>query len=109
LVVLFAEDNPINLRTGVRILQKFNCKVIQAVDGGKAWELSQQHYGEIDLFLLDINMPVLCGDDVCRKLRAFEEEKGLARKAVFALTGKPARGGREWERGGWGMGMEEHL
>jgi CheY-like chemotaxis protein len=82
--VLLAEDNLINQRVLVAMLEKRGHSV-DVVDNGldavKAWEK-----GGFDLVLMDLQMPVMNGIDAVIEIRAREAQSGSAPIPVFALT-----------------------
>ena len=56
-VILFADDDPICLDVGVKILQKLGYKVLDAQDGKEAIEIFQNNQSEVNLVILDMKMP----------------------------------------------------
>lgn len=66
--VLVAEDNEMNRRLVVRLLEKEGHQVSVAVDGQEALTLACTE--PFDLILMDIQMPVMSGLDACAALRA---------------------------------------
>jgi len=80
--VLVVEDE-INLREPlVYLLQKEGYDVIEAEDGTTAVELFHSH--NPDLLLLDLMLPGLSGNEVCRQIRAASEVP------IIMLTAKDA-------------------
>lgn len=80
--VLVVEDE-INLREPlVYLLQKEGYDVIEAEDGNTAVELFHSH--NPDLLLLDLMLPGLSGNEVCRQIRATSEVP------IIMLTAKDA-------------------
>ncbi len=66
---LVVDDVPSNRKLALVFLSKLGWNAVD-VDGGKAaleWLAANP---EVDLVLLDISMPDLCGEDVCLRLRA---------------------------------------
>lgn len=70
LSILVAEDNQINAYAVTRLLQQMGHRVVLANDGKEAFLRWQQ--GGIDLILMDIQMPVMSGDDALRLIRQHE-------------------------------------
>jgi PAS domain S-box-containing protein len=90
--VLLAEDNPVNQKFVVRLLQRGGHTVTVAEDGQRALDaLAGQ---EFDLVLMDVQMPGADGLEVTRALRAREAEAG-GHVPVIALTAHAMKGDRE--------------
>lgn len=81
--VLYAEDNPANLRLVKRILcQINNLKMVSATSGELCIDLAISH--KPDLILLDINLPGIDGYEVFKLLRLHEETKNIPVVAISA-------------------------
>ena len=65
--ILVVDDNAASLYATSRILRAADFEVIEAVNGTDALALATP---EIDLIVLDINLPDIDGLEVCRQLRA---------------------------------------
>ncbi|WP_422419770.1 ATP-binding protein [Pseudomonas sp. GZD-222] len=65
--VLVAEDNLINQAILKEQLETLGCSVIVASNGDQALELWEQ--GDFDVVLSDVNMPVLNGYELAKKIR----------------------------------------
>jgi signal transduction histidine kinase/CheY-like chemotaxis protein/streptogramin lyase len=81
--VLVADDNPVNRRVVQRILEKQGIEVLAAADGKEAADLFQRE--NVDLVLLDVQMPVMDGLAAARRIRALEDG-GSKRTPILALT-----------------------
>ncbi len=67
--ILVAEDEK-NISDVIKAyLEKENFKVFLANDGGKALEIFENN--NIQLIILDLMMPVLSGEEVCKRIRAY--------------------------------------
>jgi PAS domain S-box-containing protein len=64
--VLVVDDNPATLYSTSRVLRAAGFDVREGVTGGQALELASK---DIDILLLDVNLPDLHGFEVCRRLR----------------------------------------
>ncbi len=73
--VLTVEDNLVNQKIIVRILERLNCVVSLAADGQEGLNMALAE--EFDLILSDVQMPVMDGLDMTRALR--ENEAGTGR------------------------------
>ena len=56
-VILFADDDPVCLDVGIKILQKLGYKVLDARDGKEAIDVFLNNQLEVDLVILDMKMP----------------------------------------------------
>jgi two-component system cell cycle response regulator DivK len=88
--ILVAEDNPSNRELFRELLESWGYEVVEAVDGEAALKAASE--GSPDAVLLDIQMPLLDGYEVLRRLR---QDPKLAHLRVMALTAFAMRGDRE--------------
>ncbi len=68
--ILIVDDHPDILRLLICILQTAGYDVITAMRGDDA--LDQWHTHHPDLVLLDVNLPGVTGDEICRQIKATE-------------------------------------
>lgn len=81
--LLLVEDNAFNMAIARDFLQGWGCEVLEAENGKEALELLEAI--EVDLILLDLQMPVLDGFETIKILR--ESERKTHREIpVIALT-----------------------
>jgi signal transduction histidine kinase/CheY-like chemotaxis protein len=90
--VLVAEDNPINQRIVSYQLQRMGFQVDLVANGRQALEKFATH--QYDLIILDIQMPVLDGYQVAKKIRETETVSGH-RIPIIALTANAMKGDKE--------------
>ena len=90
--ILFAEDNPINITFGMSLLRKLGHEVVTVENGRDC--LSELEKGSFDLVLMDIQMPVLNGEDALHEIRR-KEQGATFRQPVIALTAYALRGEKE--------------
>jgi PAS domain S-box-containing protein len=90
--VLLAEDNLVNQRLAVRLLEKRGHRVVVAANGLEALQALEKE--SFDLVLMDVQMPEMDGLEATAILR--EKEKGTGvHQAVVALTAHAMKGDRE--------------
>jgi len=70
--ILVAEDDVTSRTILTAILKKWGFEPVSAVDGGEAWQIMQAHDAPI-LAVLDWDMPVMSGPEVCRRIRRAEQ------------------------------------
>lgn len=66
--VLVVDDSPANRYLAAKFLGDWNCSIVQAGNGAQA--LSKLSEKKIDLILMDIEMPVMKGDEATERIRA---------------------------------------
>ena len=81
--ILLVEDHPVSLKFGTVLLGKHGHHVVTAENGRESLEALNK--GEFDLVLMDIDMPVMNGEEALREIRAKEEGTSSHQK-VIALT-----------------------
>jgi len=91
--VLVAEDNLINRRLVQVMLQKLGFEVSLAEDGQLALAALETRLP--DVLLLDLQMPVLSGLEVARRIREREHALGLPRLPIIAVTANSSAADRE--------------
>ncbi|CAG8571069.1 5453_t:CDS:10, partial [Cetraspora pellucida] len=92
LEILMAEDNVVNQKLALRILEKFGHKV-EVVSNGKL-AVEQFKCKRYDLILMDVQMPIMGGFEATSKIREFEQDKG-GHVPIIALTAHAMIGDRE--------------
>lgn len=90
--ILLAEDNAVNQKLAVRILEKHGHSVVVAGDGEQAVEAYRNE--EFDIVLMDVQMPKMDGMKATQMIR--EEEKKTGKHIpIIALTAHAMKGDRE--------------
>jgi signal transduction histidine kinase/CheY-like chemotaxis protein len=90
--ILLAEDNEINQKLAVRLLQKRGHSVVVAADGLQA--LAALEKESFDLILMDVQMPEINGYEATEAIRARERQSG-AHIPIIAMTAHAMKGDRE--------------
>ena len=90
--VLLAEDNKVNQRLAVHILERLGHKVQVAKNGREALELLEK--SSFDLVLMDVQMPEMGGVEATQCIRAMEAERG-GHVPIVAMTAHAMAGDRE--------------
>jgi CheY-like chemotaxis protein len=80
--VLVVDDSEINLLFLVSMLEQIGCKVDSAMDGQQALALIEQH--NYDLALVDINMPVMNGLELVKRVRSQHRKLKVAAVSAYA-------------------------
>jgi PAS domain S-box-containing protein len=92
LLVLLAEDNVINQKVGVRLLEKCGHSVRVVSNGREALEaLAREPF---DLVLMDVQMPEMDGLEATAAIRKQEESSGT-HLPILAMTAHAMKGDRE--------------
>ena len=90
--VLLAEDNAINQKLAVNLLEKQGHSVTVANDGNEA--VAAVEDGEFDVVLMDVQMPNMSGLEATAAIRALE--RGTARHLpIVAMTAHAMKGDEE--------------
>ena len=81
--ILLAEDNPVNQRLVLRILEKHGCSVTVASDGREALQRLEEQ--DFDVVLMDVQMPQMDGFEATSQIRGKERRTGR-HIPIIALT-----------------------
>jgi len=90
--LLLAEDNPINQKLAVKILENHGHRVTVVPNGEEAVAASKTKF--FDLILMDVQMPRLDGFQATRRIREQEKESG-GHIPIVAITANAMPGDRE--------------
>ncbi len=90
--ILLAEDNPINQRLTLRLLEKRGHVVVAAANGVEALQALDRD--RFDLILMDVQMPQMDGFQVTAIVREREKSTG-AHLPIFAMTAHVLKGDEE--------------
>jgi CheY-like chemotaxis protein len=92
--ILIAEDNPVNQRLVMRMLEKRGHRVVLADNGEEALEaLAKETF---DVVFMDVQMPRMDGLAATAAIRKIERERGDgSHQTVIALTAHAMQGDQE--------------
>ncbi|MFO7885502.1 MAG: chemotaxis protein CheW [Desulfobacteraceae bacterium] len=82
-VILFAEDSAFFRNQVSSFMEEEGFKVIKAEDGAEAWEILQDRSEEIDIVVTDLEMPVMDGFELTKRIK---ENPDFSNLSVIALT-----------------------
>jgi two-component system sensor histidine kinase/response regulator len=91
--VLLAEDNLVNQKILVKVLEKQGFSVVLAGNGIEAVAASERE--SFDLALMDVQMPEMDGFEATAEIRRREQETGRRHLPIVALTAHALKGDRE--------------
>ena len=104
--ILLAEDNPMNQKLAIRLLEKAGCNIVLAGNGKEALKaLEKPRSPGFDLVLMDIQMPEMDGMEATAAIRDREKSSG-DHLPIVAMTANAMRGDRERYLGG---GMDGYI
>ncbi|KZO97433.1 hypothetical protein CALVIDRAFT_88561 [Calocera viscosa TUFC12733] len=96
--ILLAEDNVVNQKVAVKILEKLGHR-LEVVDNGKkaldAVQAKAKAGRQYDLVLMDVSMPFMGGIEATEMIRQWEADNGVQRVPIVALTAHAMLGDRE--------------
>lgn len=101
--ILVVEDHAINRMVAKGMLQKIGHQPVFANDGFEALEWLTEHRNEVDLILMDIQMPGMSGIETTRRIKADWPDLKIP---ILALTANAMKGD---EVAYFEAGMDEYL
>ena len=90
--ILVADDNRINQKVALRLLEKRGHKVTLAADGREVLAVLETQ--SFDLILMDVQMPRMSGVDATIEIRRREQKTGR-HVPIYAMTANAMKGDRE--------------
>ena len=91
--ILYIEDNPDNMMLVKRALEARGYTLLQAMNGLSGVRMAENE--EVDLILLDINLPDIDGYEVARRIRSSAKKIALAYLPIIAVTANALKGDAE--------------
>ncbi len=102
--VLLVEDNRVNQKVALRMLNRSGCQTTLAEDGQQA--LDQCDHSTYDLILMDCQMPVLDGFETTQRIRQREAATQGPRTPIIAMTANAMEGDEALCRA---AGMDDYI
>jgi CheY-like chemotaxis protein len=90
--ILVVDDSSINLEVARRVLERQGARVETCADGLAAVSYVEDHAPELDIILMDVQMPVLDGNAAAKRIR---EELKVTGLPILALTAGALVGERQ--------------
>jgi two-component system cell cycle response regulator DivK len=85
-VVLITEDEEVNFYYLKTLLQRADAKVLRAKNGKEAVDIISEYKGEIDLILMDLNMPVMDGYEAMRIIKSRHPSIPIIAQTAYTLN-----------------------
>ncbi|KAJ7692771.1 hypothetical protein B0H17DRAFT_533990 [Mycena rosella] len=96
--ILLAEDNLVNQKLALKILEKYGHSIELAENGSLALQAFTDRALQnkpFDVILMDVSMPLMGGMEATQRIRAYEAQYGLSPTPIIALTAHAMIGDRE--------------
>jgi signal transduction histidine kinase/ActR/RegA family two-component response regulator len=90
LKILVTEDDNISRMLILKVLEEFGNKILTAQTGLEAVEICRKN-PDLDLILMDIQMPLMNGYEATLEIRKFNSEVIILAQTAFALEGDKAK------------------
>lgn len=91
--ILLVEDNQVNQRVAMKMLQKMDCDVDLAENGKEAIELLK--VSDYNIVLMDLQMPVMDGYETTLYVREGKDEDVNSKVTIVALTANAMQNDKE--------------
>ncbi len=88
LSILIVDDSATERRLLAAILGRFGHKITEAANGDEAVTFIKNNIGNIDLILLDVNMPDVNGYETANQIRNLEAHHGIEWQPIIFLSGR---------------------
>jgi CheY-like chemotaxis protein len=85
-VLLITEDEEVNFFYLKTLLKRTEARIIRAKNGQEAVDIVAKHRAEIDLVLMDINMPVMDGYEALRIIRSQYPDLPVIAQTAYTLN-----------------------
>lgn len=85
-VLLITEDEEVNFFYLKTLLKKTEARIIRAKNGKEAVDIIAKHRAEIDLVLMDINMPVMDGYEALRIIKSQHPDLPIIAQTAYTFN-----------------------
>ncbi len=91
--ILVVDDNEMNVLVVLSLLRKMGANCDRAANGQQAISMVREHVTDAySVIFMDINMPVMCGDEATLRLRKMMQAGEVPRTPIVALSGEDREG-----------------
>jgi CheY-like chemotaxis protein len=85
-VVLITEDEEVNFYLLKAIFKRTEARILRAKNGKEAVDIIEQFKGDIDLILMDLNMPVMDGYEAMKIIKSEYPQIPIIAQTAYSLT-----------------------
>jgi two-component system cell cycle response regulator DivK len=89
-IILVVEDDEISLEFLKELFEPFHVKLLTASDGVEAIRICKSE-PDINLILMDVQLPVMNGKDAMKQIRTFNPKIPVLAQTAFAMSGDRER------------------
>lgn len=89
--VLFVDDEPMVLDSGVRMLQRLGYTVFEAKGGREAIDVYKKNGGHIDVVILDMIMPEMGGGEVFDRMKQMNPDIKVLLSSGYSIDGQASQ------------------
>ncbi|ALO15475.1 Polar-differentiation response regulator DivK [Salinivirga cyanobacteriivorans] len=89
--ILIAEDVDVNYRFLEKILQDTGANILRVMDGKEAVDFCKKH-DEVDLVLMDIQMPGMDGFEASKAIKSIRHDLPIIAQTAHAIEGGREKG-----------------
>lgn len=88
--ILVVEDDPINRKVIKKRLGMDGHTMLEAVNGEEGVLAFERDGGEMDVILMDLQMPICNGQDACKRIRAIEDKRRQGKEGSSPSNSLPS-------------------
>ena len=90
--ILVVEDETVIVKNIEQFFKKFNCNVRTAADGQIGLDIFEKNSQQLDLVILDINMPKILGTELFRKMKELNQTQRILFMTGYSMKEIPGKG-----------------